>query len=183
MATDPQKIRPLYDAFGAEGYYRQFGNAYENPHQPEIKSLLEANWPRMRVEGAVLDLAAGGGEVSSVLLDLGHDRVEGCDPYTYILYTEKTGKPCNRSSFKDIIRAGLPHTYDLVICSFALHLCPEKELFPLCWQLFQASPRLVVLTPHKRPQLEAIPGIVLEWEDHALTERGKQVRLRAYNMP
>jgi hypothetical protein len=43
-----------------------------------------------------------------------------------------------------------------------------------------AAPVLVVITPHKRPALEELPGIELVWEDFELTERGKKVRLKVY---
>ncbi len=36
-------IRPLYEAHGAEGYYAEFAETYENPHFPEIAVLLEKN--------------------------------------------------------------------------------------------------------------------------------------------
>jgi hypothetical protein len=39
---------------------------------------------------------------------------------------------------------------------------------------------LVIITPHKRPQLEKLDGVKLVFEDYALTERGKKVRLREF---
>lgn len=180
MATEPKKIRLLYEEYGAEDYYRKFGGDYENPHFPEIETLLREHWPQLKVQGTVLDLAAGGGEVSRVLMALDHSDLEGCDPYTGALYEKQTGKSCLPLSFKDIVKAGLPRDYDLAICSFALHLCPEKDLFTLCWQIFQRCPRLVVITPHKRPALEQLPNVRLEWESDTKTEKGKMVRLRVY---
>lgn len=176
------KIRPLYDAYGAEGYYRQFADTYENPHFPEIKRLLERNLQRMDGSGQVLDFGAGGGEVCRVLQSLGMESLCGCDPFTYELFERKTGLPCLRLSFKDVIRQGLPGQYSTIISSFALHLCPEKDLFPLTWNLLQAAPLLVLITPHKRPALEKLPGIQLEWEDAVETERGKKVRMKAYGL-
>lgn len=174
-------IRPLYEEHGVEGYYRDHAMAYENPHLPEIRTLLERNRARMDTN-RVLDFAAGGGEVTRVLQDLGVQDISGCDPYTAALYAQNTGQTCLPFSFKDVIRNGLPDPYSVVICSFALHLCPAKQLFPLCWNLLQAAPLLVVLTPHKRPELESLPGIGLVWEDFALTERGKKVRCKAYQI-
>ncbi|MEO6037806.1 MAG: class I SAM-dependent methyltransferase, partial [Saprospiraceae bacterium] len=154
-------IRPLYEEYGAEGYYTAFGEHYENPHFAEIAALLERNFPRFDCSGEVLDFAAGGGEVTKVLSRLGAPRLIGCDPFTHALFEKNTGLPCLQLSFKAVIRQGLPGTYSLIVSSFALHLCPPKELFPLAWQLLQAAPLLVVLSPHKRPELENLAGIEL----------------------
>ncbi len=177
-----QKIRPLYDEHGAEGYYREFADSYENPHLPEISALLERNFKRLDCSGGVLDFAAGGGEVASVLQRLGAKSILGCDPFTYRLFEQKTGLPCLQLSFKDVVRQGLPGQYSVIVSSFALHLCPLKELFPLSWNLLQAAPLLVIITPHKRPELEKIQGIELVWEDAVETVRGKKVRMKAYGL-
>ena len=177
-----KSIRPLYDQHGVEGYYRDHAGAYENPHFPEIKTLLERNLPRLDTSRQVLDFACGGGEVTRVLEGLGVSAISGCDPFTYELYTRNTGRSCARYSFEDVLKNGLPEAYSTIICSFALHLCPPRQLFSLCWNLFQAAPLLLILTPHKRPELEALPGIQLLWEDAALTERGKRIRAKAYQL-
>ena len=80
----------------------------------------------------------------------------------------------------DVIKNGLPAKYSLIISSFALHLCPAGDLFSLAWQLLEAAPLLVLLTPHKRPELENLQGIELAWEDSVVTGRGKKVRMKAY---
>jgi len=174
-----KSIRPLYDEHGVENYYRDHAGAYENPHFPEIDSLLAQNLHRLDTS-AVLDFGAGGGEVTRSLQARGVQHITGCDPFTYELYEQNTGRPCLRLSFKDVIKSGLPGTYSVIISSFALHLCPVKDLFPLTWNLLQAAPLLVVLTPHKRPELETLSGIELVWEDFALTGRSKKVRCKAY---
>lgn len=178
MAGGP--IRPLYDAYGAEGYYRDHAGNYTNPHFPQIEALLKRNIQRLDLSGKVLDFAAGGGEVSAVLRSQGAAQLIGCDPFTYELFEKQTGLDCQRLSFKDVIRTGLPDRYSLVVCSFAMHLCPQKDLFPLVWNIFQAAPALAIITPHKRPELEKLPGIELIWEDTAVTERGKKVRMKMY---
>lgn len=176
-----EKIRPLYDKHGVDAYYRDHAGAYENPHFQEIKTLLHQNLYRLDT-GAVLDFGAGGGEVTLALQDQGIQNITGCDPYTFELYEKNTGRPCLRHSFKTVIKSGLPGPYSVIISSFALHLCPAKDLFPLTWNLLQAAPLLVVLTPHKRPELETLPGIELVWADFALTERSKKVRCKAYRL-
>lgn len=178
--TKSNKIRPLYDEHGAEAYYRDHAGEYENPHLPMIQLLLERNFHRLDCTGTVLDFAAGGGEVTLALEKLGAKDLAGCDPFTYELFEKKTGLPCLRHSFIDVLKNGLPDSYSLIISSFALHLCPQKDLFSLTWNLFQAAPTLVVITPHKRPELEKLPQISLFWEDVVENERGKKVRLKAY---
>jgi len=174
-----KKIRPLYDEHGAEGYYRAYADTYENPHFPEIKALLERNFEQFDTS-EVLDFAAGGGEVAQVLQGLGVRNITGCDPFTFALFEKNTGLPCLHLSFMDVIKNGLPAKYSLIISSFALHLCPAGDLFSLTWQLLEAAPLLVLLTPHKRPELEHLQGIELAWEDSVVTERGKKVRMKAY---
>lgn len=176
------QIRPLYDKHGAEGYYREFSDEYENPHLPEIRALLERNFWRFDCEGTVLDFAAGGGEVATVLQSLGAKNIVGCDPFTHALFERKTGLPCLQLSFKDVIREGLSGQYSLIVSSFAMHLCPPNDLFSLCWNLLQAAPLLVIITPHKRPELEKLQGIELLWEDAVETERGKKVRMKGYGI-
>ncbi|HNL38077.1 MAG TPA: class I SAM-dependent methyltransferase [Saprospiraceae bacterium] len=173
-------IRHLYEAHGAESYYREHSGEYANPHYPQIEALLAANMHRLDCSGGVLDFSAGGGEVTRALAQAGIFSVTGCDPFTHELYEKNTGRPCLRYSFKDIIRGAQPGSFSLIISSFALHLCPPKDLFPLCQALFFAAPTLVVITPHKRPELEQLPAFQLLWEDAALTERGKKVRLKTY---
>jgi 2-polyprenyl-3-methyl-5-hydroxy-6-metoxy-1,4-benzoquinol methylase len=172
-------IRLLYEEHGADGYYQNLGDSYENPHFPEIEALLQNNLNRLDTS-KVLDFSAGGGEVTRVLLDAGVRNITGADPYTGALYEKNTGLLCEPWSFSDVVREGLPTTYSVVISSFALHLCPASSLFSLCWNLLDAAPLLVVITPHKRPELETKGGIKLVWEDAALTPRGKKVRMKAY---
>jgi trans-aconitate methyltransferase len=180
MPAKTNKIRLLYDEFGAEGFYRDHAEHYENPHLPQIQTLLERNFHRLDCSETVLDFAAGGGEVTTTLRKLGAQQLVGCDPYTHALFEKQTGLPCLRFSFRDVLKNGLSDRYSLIISSFALHLCPQKDLFPLIWNLFQAAPVLVVITPHKRPELEQLPGITLLWEDVAETPRGKKVRMKTY---
>lgn len=175
-----KKIRPLYEELGAEGFYRAFGDSYENPHLSEIQALIRRNFHRFDCSGKVLDFAAGGGEVATELQLLGAKDIVGCDPFTYSLFEQKTGLNCLRLSFKDVIRQGLPEHYSLIVSSFALHLCPLKELYSLVLNLLLATPLLVIITPHKRPELETFEGITLAWEDTVETARGKKVRMKAY---
>ncbi len=175
-----KSIRPLYEKYGAESYYREHAADYANPHFPEISQLLKRNFTRFDCSGGVLDFACGGGEVTQVLQQLGADPITGCDPFTFELYERQTGCTCLHYSFKEVLKGMSVGHYSLIISSFALHLCPAKDLFSLTWNLFQSAPTLVVITPHKRPELEKLPGIELVWEDAATTEKGKKVKLKTY---
>lgn len=172
-------IRQQYETHGAEAYYQHHAEAYENPHFIEIQRLILQNQHRLDCS-AVLDFAAGGGEVTQVLQQMGFHQTIGCDPFTFELYEKNTARPCLRFSFKDVIKGALQGQYfSSVISSFALHLCPEKDLYPLFWNLLQTTAVVVFITPHKRPETEHLPGIKTLFEDYVLTERGKKVRLKA----
>ncbi len=72
--------------------------------------------------------------------------------------------------------------FSSIISSFAMHLCPEKQLFSLVSQLFLITKNIVIITPHKRPELEALANVSLQFEDFVLTERGKKVFLKSYKL-
>ncbi len=172
-------IRNQYSELGVEAYYEQHGADYENPHFEQIKALLHQNQEKIDYTH-VLDLCCGSGEVSEVVLELGAKQVTGLDPFTGIAFKRRIGQEALSLSFQDIIRGKLEGQFSSIICSFAMHLCPEKQLYPLVMQLFQHASQLVILTPHKRPDLSALDDVHLAFEDFALTERGKKVRLMSY---
>ncbi len=92
---------------------------------------------------------------------------------------------CLTFSFDDVIKGKLFDAignafFTSIICSFAMHLCPEKKLYALVQQLFRHSDNIVIITPHKRPQLEDLTGIELLFEDFTLTDRSKKVFLKSY---
>lgn len=179
MKKQDKAIRNLYQEQGVENYYRDSGAAYENPHFEQIRTLLIHNKSRIDYS-AVLDFCCGSGEVSLVLRELGFETTAS-DPFTQEAYFKNFEKDCLSYSFDDIIKGKLEGKYSAIICSFAMHLCPEKQLFPLVYNLFQHSSQLIIITPHKRPELEKLEGVSLNFEDFALTERGKKVRLKAYS--
>ena len=74
-------------------------------------------------------------------------------------------------SFEDVaagILADRPH-YSVVVCSFALHLCEPSYLATTCSALAVAADHLIVLTPHKRPDIKPAWGWTVvsdERDDH-----------------
>ena len=181
MEDQENAIRNQYAKLGVEEYYKQHGADYENPHFPIIEQLLVQNKDQIDYS-QVLDLCCGSGEVTSVLKKLGFDKTVGCDPFTHELYRKQTKATCFEWTFKDIMRGKLTGQYSAIICSFALHLAEEKSLYALCQNLFKCSETLVIITPHKRPQLEQIQGVQKVYEDFALTDRLKKVHLKMYQV-
>ncbi|EJT97863.1 hypothetical protein DACRYDRAFT_71540, partial [Dacryopinax primogenitus] len=107
------------------------------------------------------------------------------DPYTAPAYTARTSRYCAPFSFADVAEGSMPsftahdlnsamskeprshhgevsgvsaspQTVDMVVSSFALHLCTPSELFSLLYELSLKSKWLVVIAPHKKPEIK--PG-------------------------
>lgn len=186
-------VRGAYERHGVDGFYQERGAEYTNPHMPQVAALL-ARWSSSAPRGArILDLCCGSGEVTRALRDVGEYQVTGLDPYTHVAYERETGLKCLRYSFAELIRGALETdpdviasggpVYDHIICSFAMHLCPPEELYALTYTLFKYSPELILITPHKRPDLESLTGVTLQETLIELTARGKRVTLKSYRMP
>lgn len=163
--SDP--IRPRYDALGVEGFYARHGSDYANPHAEIVASLIETVVREATLDlSHVLDLAAGAGEATLPLRTLGATRIDAFDPFTAAAYERATGNACEPIRFEDIA-AGLlgSRRWSLVVCSFALHLCEGSRLAAVCVELARRAPTLLVVTPHKRPQLRDAWGWTLrrEW--------------------
>jgi len=174
-------IRNSYADMGVDAFYRNNGETYQNPHYDYIKQLLQQNEPRIDYK-SVLDFCCGSGEVSEVLHQMGYKNSTGSDPYTQKAYSLRMKKPCLGYSFEDVIQGRLgTKQYSSVICSFAMHLCEAKQLYPLTQRLFQCTKQIVIITPHKRPALHELDGVKMDFEDAVLTARGKKVRLMAFS--
>lgn len=171
-----EDIRPAYEEHGVTGFYQQFGSSYRNPHETIIQSLLKRVILEWNLDlASVLDLACGSGEATLVLQELGA-KISGIDPYTFEAYLERTNLHAEKFSFDDIANGILEgRHYSLIVCSFALHLVELSRLPMLMFQLAQVTDTLLILTPHKRPQLKPDWGWNLEAE--VLEDR---VRARLY---
>lgn len=170
-------IRHQYEEHGVEGYYEQFGADYRNPHEPVIREVLREAVERWRLDlTRVLDLACGSGEATLVLRELGAVEIDGVDPYTNEAYLARTGKAAESFSFEQIAAGALAErSYSLIVCSFAMHLIEESWLPALLARIAMISGSLLIITPHKRPEIKA------EWNwtlaDEFVIER---VRARLY---
>jgi hypothetical protein len=100
--------------------------------------------------------------------------------FTSDAYKDRTSYPCSDLSFAAIAEGSLPsfsinimdksirnytvlrteenpdaqYSIEMVICSFALHLVETpSNLFALLWQLSLRARWLVILAPHKKPEV------------------------------
>ncbi|MFB2968951.1 hypothetical protein ACE1CD_08260 [Aerosakkonema sp. BLCC-F183] len=176
--TDRQSIRKGYEEYSVKGFYEQFGDEYRNPHEVVIQQVLQIAVKKWQLNlHKVLDLACGSGEVTLALKSLGATDIDGIDPYTYNAYLQRTGQPAERYTFEEVASGILCHRhYTIIICSFALHLVAESRLPLLAYQLSLIANSMVIITPHKRPQLKPEWGWICL--DEILVER---VRSRLFS--
>ncbi|KIK78744.1 hypothetical protein PAXRUDRAFT_163153 [Paxillus rubicundulus Ve08.2h10] len=142
--------------------------------RPRRPSSLRVQGNDVRTQG--LDVTP-----SRVLAQVPKDLlIMAADPYTEAAYMERTMLPCAPLSFREISEGALPLkvssassidggrgagtpvgadpsamcNIDMVVCSFALHLIESSsELFALLWELSTKARWLIVLAPHKRPEV------------------------------
>lgn len=173
-SAHPPAIRHHYEELGAQAFYEKYGVAYRNPHEAAIGVVLRAVVPEWDLDLArVLDLACGSGEATLVLRDLGAGQIDGVDPYTGGAYLARTGQAAESLGFEQIAAGALAERrYSLIVCSFAMHLLPASRLPALLFRLAELASQLLILTPHKRPELKRAWG----WE---LTQEGVLERVRA----
>jgi len=178
-SSDPENesIRVGYVRHGVRGFYERIRDAYRNPHETAIRAALLAGLSRWQVDfSRVLDLACGSGEATLALQELGCVNIDGIDPFTAEAYRRRTGRQAEAFTFEQIADGVLEdRQYSLIVCSYALHLVPASRLPVLAYQLKRITPVLIILTPHKRPQLREAWGWRLE--DEIVVER---VRARLY---
>lgn len=177
-AGKPTAIRNAYAQQGVREYYQQEGAHYRNPHEPIVRELVRRALETWQPDTAhVLDLACGSGEVTLALREQGVQQVIGTDPYTAAAYHSRTGQTALGWSFEDIAGGALEGAqYSLVVCSFALHLAADSWLPSVCYQLARVCPSLLILTPHKRPEILPAWG----WQLHAELQH-ERVRARLYH--
>lgn len=155
MSVNHLAIRTAYEQYGIEAFYQNFGDRYRNPHEAIIFKIIAAVHHQSQLNlTKVLDLASGSGEVTLALRALGYDQVDGIEPYAFKAYFERTGKPAEQYRFEEIEQGFLSgRSYTTIVCSFALHLVEPSRLPTLLYQLSRMAPSLLVITPHKRPEI------------------------------
>ncbi|MDJ1183239.1 class I SAM-dependent methyltransferase [Roseofilum casamattae] len=157
-----RSIRRAYETCGVEEFYEEYGAFYRNPHEGAIAKVLVQSVQDLPRDGLpILDLACGSGEVTLVLRQLGYLGIEGIDPYTQEAYYQRTGQEAKGYRFEQIEQGILlGQYYGLIVCSFALHLVELSRLPGVAYQLSLIGDRLLIVTPHKRPELRSSWG----WE-------------------
>lgn len=174
-------IRHAYEKFGVNGYYTQYGAEYRNPHEDRLTQVVQQlveKW-HLKVTDRILDLACGSGEITLMLRQLGFQTINGIDPYTGDAYEKRVGHPIHaKYTFEQIADGCLENDedhYDVIVCSFAAHLIAPSYLPLVMIQLRFVAKKLIILTPHKRPQISPDWGWTLQ--DEFVHER---IRARLY---
>lgn len=172
-----RSIRGEYESLGVERFYRERGSSYANPHAEIVRELIASCVRDWSLDlSRVLDLAAGAGEATRALIEHDAREIVAADPFTADAYRAATGRHCLPISFEQVERGALAgERFSLVVCSFAMHLVERSRLPGLCVALSAIAPRLLVLTPHKRPQLREAWGFRLAGE-----QLHRRVRARLY---
>lgn len=150
---------------GVESFYINNGNRYKNPHIKSIQQSISILIKQINLVAKlpILDFCAGGGEVSLALAQLNiTNTIIGSDPYTYQLYEYNTGNKTYRWSFDDVMNCSLEDfDFNIIICSYALHLCPKEKLKLVSLELSKHCRYLGVITPFKAPLLHEEHGFKL----------------------
>ena len=151
-----KSIRREYETHGVEEFYRDRGERYRNPHEPQIRRSIAIAARDCNLDlSHVLDLAAGSGEVTLELRELGAKKIDAIDPFTHEAYLHRTGLVASRETFEQIAEGALARrNYSLIICSFALHLLEQSRLPQVALQLSLVGDAMLILTPHKRPRIK-----------------------------
>ena len=171
-----ESVRHGYHKFGVIEYYKKHSEDYTNPHYYIIKDLLKECIKVVDIGESILDLCCGSGEATKILTELGDYPIDGLDPYTLPAYKKNTGKECLMYDFKDIVSGALENKkYDTIICSFAMHLCEESMLNSLLYQLSRISKQLIIITPHKRPEIKT-------WWKEIYRHKENKVTIRVYEV-
>jgi hypothetical protein len=159
-------VRSKYQKYGVKNFYQFNYEQYNNPHEPIIQKSIKFvndNWDVNFSK--ILDLAAGKGEATKILLKLGNNNIDAVDAYSCKYYEDETNRKCSTISFNDIINGILDNKhYTIIVCSFALHLLETSKLPTFLYKLSQISDQLLILSPHKKPEVKEEWGWSLQNE-------------------
>lgn len=148
-----KSIRNLYKEQGVELFYKNNSTTYHNPHEKIIHEHIKHFFKYINKNDKILDLCCGSGEVSRFLLQHGFNNIVGCDPFTHENYKLKTNLNCLTHDFKYLSNNKLNTEFDLIICSFALHLCDKSLLPNLLFNLSLITKKLIIISPNKKPDI------------------------------
>ena len=169
-------VRDEYSNGGVDKYYISNGGSYKNTHEDRVVTALGSAIDTWSLDVSnVLDLSCGSGEITMPLINMGAN-VTGIDPYTTEAYNHRTGLQAECLNFQQIATGALTgRSYSLIVCSYAMHLAERSVLPMLCYNLSMIAPYLLILTPHKKPEISHKWGWALEGELYI-----KRIKARMY---
>lgn len=152
---------------GHEKYYEKIKNSqliYSNPHYNKFPYIIEKiiNWLPDEINlnklqnssNPVIDLAAGTGQITKLLLEYNINNIIGIEPYLYEEYYKKTQKQVFSNTFNDIINNIISfEKIPIIFCSYGLHLCDNVE--ELLEKLKNWTKYLCVITPNGLPNINS----------------------------
>ena len=178
--TEELEVRNKYKLYGSsDEYYKQEKEHYHNPHFEIVKKLLLQLELEPNTQ-SVIDLSCGNGEVTSVLSEIYPSvTFTGVDPYLDEIYKRKQKRDCLKLSFKDFARdfESFPQT-DVIVCSFALHLCSTDLLPTILFNLASKSKYLVILTPNKKPDIHQFWELVETQKEERVTMKIDRTQIK-----
>ncbi len=159
------KVSDKYRSMGVEEFYIQKGGSYRNPHEFAVKEILVELLSEIDTNAYMLDLACGSGESTLAMEQCGMSKIDSIDPYTHEAFRRRVGRQAEKFTFEQIANGGLKdRKYDVIVCSFAMHLMEVSRLPTLCYQLSTIAECLIIITPIKRPEIKRGWGWTLEKE-------------------
>ncbi|CAE8607993.1 unnamed protein product [Polarella glacialis] len=195
-----KKTQDGENLLGVAGFYT--ATTWHNPWQDKLEGalsralsdwdergfFLKSDWDAEEGHplGRVLDLACGSGEASMALMRWAElwpgavATLEASDPFNFDSYESRTGRKAHKWSFGDVAGGALDGqgTYDLVLCTFAMHLVEGPELLDTLKALSTGSRLLVIGSSRKEPHVTKKSG----WEllDYKPFSFGGGIRLALY---
>lgn len=189
-------IRNIYEAIGAEAYYKNHGSKYRNPHFATLNEVLPAMLDSMLVpalgasegmaalEFSCLDFCCGSGEFTQIL-DIWCQKkgakctITGADPFTREAYSKATNRVARDWSFASVCDGVLDDegaTFDLVVISYAIHLLDPSRMYSFFNAMANHSKYMLIISPTKN---KGLVSSAHGWEATGY-ETNRKVHLRLY---
>ena len=137
-------IHRQYSNYGIDGYYTNFKNEYNNPHEQYVKGCLD----QLELKGTIIDFCCGDGLVTKHLHQNKSLNFIGIDGFLSERYRKETGYECFTLKFKDMI-SNIPVVGNIAIASYCIDLIPYSMLNQIMWNLSQSVNKIVTIRPNK----------------------------------
>lgn len=148
-------VHESYQNLGVDQFYSDHPYDYVNHHTKPIINHLNSLQDLFSDSNSILDLCCGDGLVTKHLSNqYKHLTFMGIDPYLNQRYENEAGFPCLDWDFLKLSKEIIPKQFDVIVCSFALHLCPNTMLSQVLFNLSQVSNNLIIISPHKKPSID-----------------------------